>query len=83
MERKEIFYCNLTLQKGKDKIYLKEVVYKETDGYFKRSRLGIKEPLKVVKVDIIKSLGFENTSKDFTEVKKSYETRNKITGAYE
>lgn len=82
MERKEIFYCNLTLQNGKKNIYLKNVVYKETDGYFKNTRLGIKEPLKVLKVDIIKSLGFENLTNDYTEIKKSDEKRNSI-GAYE
>lgn len=62
MELKEIFYCNLTLQNGKKNIYLKNVVYKEENGYFKNIRLGIKEPLKVIKVDIIASLGFENSS---------------------
>lgn len=61
MNLKEIFYCNLTLQNGKKTIYLKNVVYKEEDGYFKNIRLGIKEPLKVIKVDVITSLGFENS----------------------
>ena len=83
MERKEIFYCNITLQNGKDKIYLKNVVYKDNNGYFKNIRLGIKEPLKVLKIDIIKSLGFENLSNEYDEVKKSNEKRNNITGAYE
>ncbi len=83
MERKEIFYCNLTLQNGKDTIYLKNVVYKEEDGFFKNIRLGIKEPLKVIKIDVISSLGFENLSNEYTEVKQSSEKRNKITGAYE
>jgi len=83
MERKEIFYCNLTLQNGKDKLYLKNVVYKETDGYFKNIRLGVKEPLKVLKVEVIKSLGFENLSNEYDEVKKSDEKRNNITGAYD
>lgn len=83
MERKEIFYCNLTLQNGKDIIELNKVVYKEENGYFKNIRLGIKEPLKVLKIDIITSLGFENLSNEFTEVKKSNEKRNEITGAYE
>ncbi len=83
MERKEIFYCNLTLQNGKDIIELKKVVYKKQDGYFKNVRLGIKEPLKVIKIDVITSLGFENLSNEYTEVKQSNEKRNKITGAYE
>jgi hypothetical protein len=83
MERKEIFYCNLTLQNGKNNIELQKVVYKEEDGYFKNIRLGIKEPLKVIKVDVITSLGFENLSNEYTEVKQSKEKRNNITGAYE
>jgi hypothetical protein len=83
MECKEIFYCNLTLQKEKEMLYLKNVVYKETDGYFKNTRLGVKEPLKVLKVEVIKSLGFENLSNEYDEVKKSNEKRNNITGAYE
>jgi len=83
MKRKEIFYCNLTLQNGKDKIHLKNVVYKDNNGYFKNTRLGIKEPLKVLKVEVIKSLGFENLSNEYTEIKKSDEKRNNITGAYE
>lgn len=83
MEAKEIFYCNLVLQNGKDYIYLKGVVYKEENGYYKNINYGIKEPLKVDKIDIIKSLGFENISNKFTEVTKSNEKRNNITGAYE
>ena len=83
MERKEIFYCDLTLQNGKNTIELKKVVYKEEDGYFKNIRLGIKEPLKVIKIDVITSLGFENLSNEYTEVKQSDEKRNRITGGYE
>jgi hypothetical protein len=60
MEKKEIFYCNLTLQNGKKNLFLKNVVYKEADGYFINKRLGILQPLKVLKIDIIHSLGFEN-----------------------
>ena len=60
MKKKEIFYCNLTLLNGTKKLFLKNVVYKETDGYFINKRLGILQPLKVLKVDIIHSLGFEN-----------------------
>lgn len=83
MEAKEIFYCNLTLQNGKEKIILRKVIYKESNGYFKNIRLGIKEPLKVLNVDVIKSLGFESISSGYTEVTKSDEKRNNITGAYE
>jgi hypothetical protein len=83
MDRKEIIFCNLTLQNGKEKIHLKNVVYKNENGYFKNIRLGIKEPLKVISIEVIKSLGYENLSNEYTEVNKSNEIRNKITGAYE
>jgi hypothetical protein len=83
MERKEIFYCNLTLQDGKNKVDLKNVVYKDEGGLFKNTRLGITKPLKVIKIDIIASLGFENLTNEYTEVKMSNEKRNEITGAYE
>lgn len=36
--KKEIIFCNLILQNGKNKLHLKNVVYKHTDGYFKNSR---------------------------------------------
>ena len=75
MKKDEIVYCNLTVLKNKKPITLNKVVYKEKDGYYKGD--------KVLKVDVIKSLGFANNSKDYTEVKKSGEKRNSITGAYE
>jgi len=79
---REIFYCNLTVEfKGKP-FLLKEVVYKETDGFYRKKSL-FTDPVKVLKVDIIKSLGFEVEQAGHTEVKKSDEQRNKITGAYE
>ena len=79
---REIFYCNLTVLHNKKEIVLKEVVYKETDGYYRKKSL-FADPVKVLKVDIIKSLGFEVEQSGHTEVKKSDEQRNKITGAYE
>jgi hypothetical protein len=80
---KEIFYCNLTvLFKGKP-VELKEVVYKETDGYYRKKTLFKEEPVKVIKVDVIKSLGFSVEQNGHTEVKKSDEQRNKVTGAYD
>lgn len=82
-DRKEIFFCNLTLENKKSKIVLKEVVYKEENGYYKNTRLGIKEPLKVLNVDVICSLGFENKNKGYDIGIKSEEKRNNITGAYE
>jgi hypothetical protein len=62
----EIVYANLTLTKivkAKEvEIEVKEVVYKHTDGFYHNKRIlrsiGENEPLKVVKVEVIKKLGF-------------------------
>lgn len=87
VEKGEIVYCNLTIiHKGKKHI-LDKVVYKN-DGnlFYQRKHLlefKIDKPVKIVDIEIISRLGFENKSKGFTEVKGSDETRNKITGAYE
>lgn len=75
MNKDEIVYCNLTVLRNKKKKVLTQVVYREKDGFYKGE--------KVLSVDIIKSLGFANNSKKYTEVKKSSENRNSITGAYE
>lgn len=79
----EILYCNLTvLFKGKP-VELKEVVYKETDGFYRKKTLFGEDPVKVLKVDVIKSLGFAVDQTGHTEVKKSDERRNTITVAYD
>ena len=75
MEKREILYCNLTVLKNNKKTIINEVVFKNVDGYYKGN--------KVLDIDVICSLGFENLSNEFTEVKKSDEKRNNITGAYE
>jgi hypothetical protein len=75
MEKREILYCNLTVLKNNKKTIINEVVFKNVDGYYKGN--------KVLDIDVICSLGFENLTNEFTEVKKSDEKRNNITGAYE
>lgn len=80
---REIFYCNLTLFHNKKEVILKEVVYKETDGYYRKKSLFGPDAVKVLKVDVIKSLGFEVDQTGHTEVTKSEEQRNTITGAYD
>lgn len=82
MKAREIILCNLTLFDNKKTIILKDVVYKYSNGYYKNYRLGIKKPLKVINVECIKSLGFESLKKGFTEVKKSDNKRDNVTGAY-
>jgi hypothetical protein len=71
----EIVFCNLTILKKNVKNTLKEVVYKEKDGYYKG--------FKVIDIEIIKRLGFENKNKGFDLAVKNQEQRNNITGAYE
>jgi len=82
MKAKEIILCNLTLLENKKTIILKNVVYKNSNGYYKNYRLGIKKPLKVINVECIKSLGFESLKKGHSEVLKSDNKRDDITGAY-
>ena len=64
-------------------IIVEKVVLKQGEEYYKNLKLGIKENCKILKIDIISSLGFENTNKGFDLGIKSEEKRNNITGAYE
>ena len=87
VELGEIVFCDLTIIHKGTKHKLEKVVYKN-DGnlFYKRNyleKLKIKEPVKIEDIKVISRLGFENKAKGFTEVKRSDETRNKITGAYE
>jgi hypothetical protein len=52
MKRKEIFFCNLTILKNKKEEIIERVVYKNVDGLYKKN--------KVIKVEVICSLGYEN-----------------------
>lgn len=79
---REIFYCNLRVLYEEEVVIVKEVIYKDVDGYYKDNKL-FKTPVKVLKIDVIKSLGFENISKEYTSVQKSDEKRNNISGTYE
>lgn len=74
LKDREIIYGNLTLllkeAKGKNPaefVTLRGQVYKHTDGYFhptfknsQLDRLKVKEPLKVVSIEVIVSLGYAN-----------------------
>lgn len=71
----EIVYCNLTIIKNGKKNTIKEIVYKYKDGFYKG--------FKVVNVEVLSRLGFENKADGFDIAKKSDEKRNNITGAYE
>ena len=84
----EIVYCNLKFMFDKKEYKLKEVVYKQEDGFFYNRRLlqplKIDEKVRVYDVEILARLGFENKNIGYTKaVKNDNNTRNKITGAYE
>ena len=52
MQRREILFCNLTILKNNKEEVLERVVYKDVDGHYKNN--------KVLKVEVICSLGLEN-----------------------
>ena len=54
MQRKEILFCNLTILKNNKEQVLERVVYKDVDGHYKKN--------KVLEVEVICSLGYENKS---------------------
>tara|TARA_R110000772_G_scaffold36098_6_gene86671 strand:+ start:2118 stop:2393 length:276 start_codon:yes stop_codon:yes gene_type:complete len=87
VELGEIVYCDLTITHKGHKHKIKKVVYKNEGKPIYKGRLlrelKINEPVKIINIYVISRHGFENKSKEYTEVKRSDETRNKITGAYE
>jgi hypothetical protein len=87
LELGEIVFCDLTIIHKGTKHELKKVVYKNDGNLFYKKyvleKLNIKEPVKVEDIKVISRLGFENKTKEFTEVKANTEIRNKITGTYE
>lgn len=88
VELGEIVFCDMIIKhKGKTHL-LENIVYKNVGDklFYYRSyleKLKINVPVEIENIKIISRLGFENKSKEFTEVKASDEKRNKITGAYE
>lgn len=52
MQRREILFCNLVVLKNKKEETIERVVYKNVNGHYKKN--------KVLKVEVICSLGFEN-----------------------
>jgi len=87
LELGEIVFCDLTINHKGKKHKIKNIVYKNDGKKFYNKKhlknLKIKEPATIEDINIISRLGFENKSKEYTEVKGSDEKRNKITGAYE
>jgi len=81
MKKREILFCNIIVLEGKKEIKIEKVVLLEDEMIYKNKKF--KEPLKIIKKEIIKSLGFENLSIGFVSAVKSEEKRNTITGAYD
>ena len=84
----EIVYCDLIVRHKDKDVKIKKVVYKNDGNKFFYNRrnleiLKIKEPVLIKEVKIISRLGYENKATGHTEVKRSEEQRNNITGAYE
>lgn len=75
MERKEIFFCDLIVIKNKKEVKIEKVVWVDEETHHKK--------MEIKKVFKLKSLGFQSLQKGFTEVLKSDEKRNTITGAYD
>jgi hypothetical protein len=75
MKRNEIFFCDLIVIKDKKETKIENVVWMETETHHKK--MEIKNIVKH------KSLGFQSLNNGFTEVSKSNEKRNTITGAYD
>ena len=78
----EIVFCNLTVEENKiqnnKKTIIKhnfnEVVYKFIDGYYFNNRyfknIKVDKPLKVVNLEILARLGFENKNVKYLRNKK-------------
>ena len=74
-EKKRILFGDIIVLDGKNKVKIKNAVFKEGDLFYKKNKI----------IDIIsfKNVGETSTIKSFIEVKKSDEIRNNITGTYE
>lgn len=97
MELGEICIVNLKLRSENGKVfYLNDVIF--SHPYDKRrtklcyssfddrrliNKTKFKEDLQIIEIEVLKSVGWKSKLKDYTEVKKNEEIRNKITGAYE
>jgi hypothetical protein len=75
IERKNILFGKLLLKDSKKLIELDNCVFTEGDLQYKNKD--------IIKVISFKNIGKTSINTNYTEVKKSNEQRNKITGAYE
>jgi hypothetical protein len=75
IERKNILFGKLLLKDSKKLIELDNCVFTEGDLQYKNKD--------IIKVISFKNIGKTSINTNYTEVKKSNEERNKITGVYE
>jgi hypothetical protein len=75
MKKIEIRYGSIIIQDGKNTKTLNEVVFREDATEYKGKKI-------LKKLDS-RCVGYVHKNKKYSEVKKSNEQRNKITGAYE
>lgn len=76
MERKNILFGDLIVLDGKKQIRINDAIFKEGDVLYKNK-------FQIIKIISFKNVGQTSTIKSYTEVNKSDEIRNTITGAYE
>ena len=74
-KRKKILFGKIEVYNGKKNIIINDAIFIEESKDYKM--------MNIIKVIESKIIGKTNISKEYTEVKMSNETRNKITGAYE
>ena len=74
-EKINILFGDIIVLDGKNKLKIKNAVFKEGDVYYKDR--------KIIEILYYKNVGQTSTIKSYTEVKASDEKRNNITGAYE
>ena len=74
-EKVNILFGDIIVLDGKNKLKIKNAVFKEGDIYYKDK--------KIIEILSYKNVGQTSTIKSYTEVKASDEKRNNITGAYE
>ena len=73
--RKNILFGYLEVYDGKKKVIVKNAVFTEGAQVYKK--------MNIIKIHSFKIVGQTHILKDYTNVKKSNEARNKTTGSYE
>ena len=74
-ERIKILYGDIVVKDQKKEVKINEAVFREDATHYKKKE--------IIKVLSFKCVGYVSKLKEYTEVKKNEEIRNKITGAYE